>query len=239
MNNIWWDGHDSRTRAYFFWKWEYDRRNEDYCCDYFRAISTGKPSAEYFHKRYKHGHLDPAEGPDISEILESTLKSSKHCPFNPYPPDSLYLDETGGEGHHNEQECIHFIISSDKILFNLNPNLDLATHVNILKENFKTIIKEWELCPPATTRRSFPFAGLRGLYAPNGYRQRDNHTGRAIGLALYDDLELKGLGWQQSLKLLTARHQSFAITDRDENTYRRYLRATRDCVNLHEVLPLT
>lgn len=238
MNNIWWDGYDSRTRAYFFWKWEYDRRNQNYCCDYFRAISTGKPSPEYFHKTYKHEHLNPAEGPDISDILESTLKSSKHFPFKPYPPDNLYLDETGGDGHHDEQECIHFIISSDTILFNINPNIDLATHINILKNNFDEVTKGWKERPPTTTQRIFPFAGLRGLYIPKGYRQRDNHTGRAIGLALYD-LEVKGISWQQSIKHLTTRYASFAITDRDENTLRRYLRATRDCVNRHEVLPLT
>lgn len=238
MYNVWWDGHDSRTRAYFFWKWEYDRRNYTYCRDYFRTISTGKPSSEYFHKTYKHSHLDPIKGHDITDILCAALMSNKHCPFEPYPPDDLYLDELGEDGHHKEEECIHFIMTDKSILFNINPNLDLASHIKVLQDNFEKIVNEWKQSTITTTQYSFPLAALKGLYVPKGYRHKDNYIERAIGLKLYD-LEIKGMRLQQSLKFLTNQYEYFKTTDKDEKTFQRYLRATRDCVKLHEVLPLS
>jgi hypothetical protein len=235
--NIWWDGHDSRTRAYFFWKWEYDRRNETYHGDYYSALRTGKPSPEHFHQVYKHVHFDPAEGPDVFDILAAALMSHGHYPFEPYPPDDLYLDETGVDGHHDEEESLAFIVSENSLMFRLNPNLDLATHRTVLEDNFQDMVEYKKLFRGESPQRVIPLAGLRRLYVPEGYRQRDNHLGRAIGLALYD-LTLKGMSWGEVVGNLDAHFGDFSITDIDENKLRRYLRATRTCVATPEVLPL-
>jgi len=237
MKNIWWDGHDSRTRAYFFWKWEYDRRNKTYQSEYISALETGKPSPEHFQKVYKHEHFDPAQGQDSFEILAAALMSSKPCPFEPYPPDGLFLDETGRDGHHNEKECIAFIISEEGLFFRLNPNLDLATHRTVLEDNFHDMIAQQKLFSGSTQQRIIPLSALRNLYVPNGYRQKDNHKNRAIGLMLYD-VTSQGTSFIDAVKQLESCIQEFSFAVCDENTLRRYLRATQTCVEAHEVLPL-